>query len=161
MERESAKAEFWNARKVAKAPKSKPAEEKVIGWREREAAKATTSLNNDTAFPSLGGSVKETPLAASVKPSVTSNCWNTLADDGADDENEAEESEKASVLPQSPSKKDNAPKKAAKETAAEKEAAENAALDKAIGEVKDAEASVVVDPRFANKKVCSCGISQE
>lgn len=161
MARESARDEWGAARKALSKstvkPQPKAEAPAKVSWRDKEAQKASTSLNNDAAFPTLSGrAAEEKPLPSANYTSV--NCWNTLVGDDDDDEDRDTPVEPVKVAVH----QQGSPKKVkSKETAAEKAAAENAALEAAIEEVKhttanepakETDGAVAIDARFANKK---------
>jgi hypothetical protein len=121
MARESARDE-WGAARKALSKSTVKVQPKVeapakVSWRDKEAQKASTSLNNDAAFPTLGR-VSEGTQALPAANYTSVNCWNTLVGDDDDDEGEREtgvaETVKAVVQQGSPKKVKS------KETAAEK-----------------------------------------
>lgn len=161
MEREAAKAEFWNTRKKqgAKKPTVVAAQPVKSSWRDRRSVKsgaAAPSLSSSFAFPTLGVAVGTEAMHAAPKkngPTASINVWAKLADD---DDDEEEDEVKVSTTTTSSkndvsSKADVATTKAL--AAATKAKAEEDALNAAIAEVASASSvSKEVDDRFANKK---------
>jgi hypothetical protein len=160
MEREAAKAEFWNTRKKqgAKKPKVEVVKPVKTSWRDRRSVKSGTSapsLSSNFAFPTLGVAVGTEAMHAAPKktgPKASINVWAKLADDD-DEEEEEEEVAVTSTSSKSAasSKEDIATSKAL--AAAAKAKAEDDALNAAMAEVASApSAPKEVDARFANKK---------